>query len=280
MKILKKKFNVKRGFTLIEILVAMAVTAILATSMIYILSSTMNVWARTTGVLSADGQARTALESIAQDFESALVRDNGIWLAVNASGAAPLAVSSSDKAPLMDEYSFGSNGAWVRFFTRINGSGGGGLSAPRAVSYKIYKRNGAYGLYRSELDSESTFNFGYDVTVSNYENLEMFTDPKAEDLIANNVIDFGVRILSGIASAKGSNARMSDILFPNTNNQVHFLAPINGRPVYIDLYIKVLSDEGMKLLKVQTQTGLSSDDIIRQYSYIYTKRAMLKSEIF
>lgn len=65
-----------QGFTLIEILVASAVMALLVGLVITITSQVLNVWNRSGGRLSANQEARIALEFLTQDLETAIFRNN------------------------------------------------------------------------------------------------------------------------------------------------------------------------------------------------------------
>ena len=70
------------GFTLVELLVATTITAVLAGVMVAIVANVSGFWGRTSGRASAESQARFVLDQIALDLQSALYRDDGaVWLA-------------------------------------------------------------------------------------------------------------------------------------------------------------------------------------------------------
>ncbi len=180
----------RTGFTLVELLVASAITVVLAGLMIAILTQVSTTWARASGGLVASQQAELALEVLAQDLQSAVLRRDGrVWLLATVqpdqSGAGdiggtlarwspavgkPGAVgpgtpdSSLDLAPAsgrLEDCRFGMAGVWLRFFAQVadRNDSIANTSAPRAVAYQIVRRAvvdnpGAaqrYGLFRSEV---------------------------------------------------------------------------------------------------------------------------------
>ncbi len=69
------------AFTLIEIMVATVIMIILVGLVIQITSEVLKVWTRSSGKLSANAEARIALEMVTQDLETAVFRNNGMrWL--------------------------------------------------------------------------------------------------------------------------------------------------------------------------------------------------------
>ena len=178
----------RRGFTLVELLVAAAITAAMAGGIAVIVANVSGTWSRSAGRLDADAQARLALDQITLDLQSALYRDDGnVWLAASildntgnagvlwtnaqtAANAKPNGANGSLAltAPSIADARFGLAGAWLRFFTTRRGSNtattlattADTLSAPVAVGYQIIRRrtsaaalnqNTGYFLHRAEV---------------------------------------------------------------------------------------------------------------------------------
>lgn len=79
MKALRK--SAKKAFTLIEILVATVIMVIMIGLVIQITSEVLKVWNRSSDKLSANAQARIAMELITNDIEMAVMRNNGLrWI--------------------------------------------------------------------------------------------------------------------------------------------------------------------------------------------------------
>ncbi len=162
------------GFTIIELLVATAITALLVSLMLNVVVNVMSGWSRSSGTLTTGGQARTILNQLATDLQGAILkRDGNVWFAAtiqqNQSGKGDagisdaswpaagkpsgVAQSSADNAsyyipvvtapatPDLTAYRFGQAGVWLRFFTGVSDTNSGltNLSSPRAVSYQIVR---------------------------------------------------------------------------------------------------------------------------------------------
>lgn len=191
-----------KGFTVIELLVAVGVTALLVTLMINIVTTVLSNWNRTSGALSSSNQARLVLDQISQDLQGVILKTDGnVWLAAsiqtaagsgtpdeNWSGGKPNTSDSLEISPDgldIQDYRFGQAGVWLRFFSIPSGDPSGtdvtaSISAPRAISYQIVRRKiggssssqFAYQLFRSEVlpysdnptrAAASTFTVGYNL---------------------------------------------------------------------------------------------------------------------
>ncbi|MCX6951199.1 MAG: prepilin-type N-terminal cleavage/methylation domain-containing protein [Verrucomicrobia bacterium] len=160
----------RRAFTVIELLVAATITAVLAGFIVAIVSNVSGFWNRTTGKLSTEAQARLVLDQIALDLSSAIYRDDGhVWLAADvinrANGlnttnslwqvatANPKPVgglSLAMNAAKLTDARYGNGGVWLRFFTTKRGANSTATatastnpttySAPVAVGYQIIRR--------------------------------------------------------------------------------------------------------------------------------------------
>ena len=74
-----------RGFTLVELIVAVGITAILAAVLLALVSSTLGWWGRTASALAMENEATLVMERLTTDLESAFARrDGGEWLALTA----------------------------------------------------------------------------------------------------------------------------------------------------------------------------------------------------
>lgn len=151
------------GFTLVEVLVAVGITALLAGFIVAIVANVSGFWSRTSGRVSAEAQGRFILDQVALDLQAALYRDDGAaWLAAtipantnntglwNTNGATTAAIKPANGAGSLQgiatgaltDARFGVAGTWLRFFTTRRGANSGltTASAPVAVSYQIVRR--------------------------------------------------------------------------------------------------------------------------------------------
>lgn len=72
----------KRGFTLMELMVAMAITTIIVTVLVSITSIALDTWNRSRAELRASRQAKSMIDTMARDFESLVTRKGNTneWL--------------------------------------------------------------------------------------------------------------------------------------------------------------------------------------------------------
>jgi prepilin-type N-terminal cleavage/methylation domain-containing protein len=213
MKFWRFKFPLeKRGrrgaaFTLVEVLVAMAITAVIAGFMVMIVSNVSGFWGRTSGRLSAEAQGRYILEQLTVDLQAALFRDdNATWLAAtipasttntglwNTTGTTAPGLKPANNAGSLQgiavgnlaDARFGIAGTWLRFFTTKRGANTSltNASAPVAVAYQIVRRatstsplstDRRYLLHRSEVRPTSlsttrvgTLETGFDLSATAY----------------------------------------------------------------------------------------------------------------
>ncbi|MEX2044462.1 MAG: prepilin-type N-terminal cleavage/methylation domain-containing protein [Opitutus sp.] len=253
-----------RGFTMVELLVAAAITVMLAAFIAEIVRNVGAIWARAGGRLGADAQARIVLDQLQLDLQGALYRDDGnVWLAADVLNGAtgnstglwrtatgigkPEGGLSLQMAPEnMPDARFGTAGVWLRFFTTSRGVNVPGapesLPAPVAVGYQIIRRftatnpagvATAYLLHRAEVRPAAVddgivrpgvLESGYDITGTAYQgeptasnNGAVTGDPlgvlapgsdataprNLDAVIADNVIDFGIRCYVRDAKAPG-----------------------------------------------------------------------------
>lgn len=78
----QRTYAIKRGFTLMELMVAMAITTIIVTVLVSITSIALDTWNRSRSELRASRQAKSMIDSMARDFESLVTRKGNTneWL--------------------------------------------------------------------------------------------------------------------------------------------------------------------------------------------------------
>ena len=189
------------AFTLLELLVAVAITLILAGIMLAVVSNVLSLWQRTQHQSAASAEAKLVLDMLERDLHSAIFhRDGSTWVAVTVFNApAPLTLHGwlltakmkpsapqslrlvpdpgDGSPPILTNARFGISGTWLRFVTTNVESDG---SLPVTVSYQIARRpvSGAvsnsnpadvrYSLFRSAVSTAATFSTGYEVEAAGY----------------------------------------------------------------------------------------------------------------
>lgn len=190
------------AFTLLELLVAVAITLLLAGLMLAVTTNVTTLWRRQQTAATQAITARQVLDQLERDLQSAVHRrDDQRWLAVDLLDDAaaltnhgwllgpgitkpggggslrPLPPADSRGVRHLDEARFGLSGAWLRFVATNTESG---ASLPTIVAWQVARRpitgnpvaaNPAsvrYSLYRSAIAGDEVLAAGYDVLAPAY----------------------------------------------------------------------------------------------------------------
>lgn len=252
------------GFTLVELLLAASITAVLAGALVATVVQVLGLWSRAGGAVATAGEAARILDQVTRDLDALVLRpDANAWLAVTVqrdqvgsgdsgmtdadwTGLAKPAGPASLRLDLPDGSAeglrFGQAGAWLRFFTTEPDANDSATnrSLPRAVSYQIVRRRvgagHAYQLYRSQVrpgGSNSTFSTGYDLFASAYntpngseQHPGNIRRPNTRFLLGNHVIDFGVRVFG-----QDSASRLLPVFPSAAGPEQSFVATNGSSPV-------------------------------------------------
>jgi type II secretory pathway pseudopilin PulG len=75
----RRIFHLKSGFTLVELLVSMAITMIIVTVLVSVTSMAMDTWNRSRSELRAARQAKAMVDTMARDFEGLVTRSGNTY---------------------------------------------------------------------------------------------------------------------------------------------------------------------------------------------------------
>lgn len=193
-----RKTNLE-GFTILELLVAVSVTALLAGMLFNITSQVMKTQTQASANLETNQVAQFVLDRIQEDLQCAIFRNDGnVWMAAEilnntdnsgewveatvpkpAQGSTrvlpshwPSDLEDGNEGSLV-ESRFGSAGVWLRFFTTApevdpDAENTGGA---RAISYQIVRHGltgsesstPRYQLFRSDVSVRNTLRAGYNL---------------------------------------------------------------------------------------------------------------------
>lgn len=133
---LATRTNLRRGFTLMELMVAMAITTIIVTVLISVTSIAMDTWNRSRSELRASRQAKEMIDTMARDFEGLVIRRNNPheWLTANHTSNSTTGIGDNLKS---------TSASKLIFFTaatdRYNGAIGEAADLGGEVSCVAYK---------------------------------------------------------------------------------------------------------------------------------------------
>lgn len=179
---------VRRGFTLIEVLVATVIMVVIILAVVTIATDTFKAYDRAVSDLSTQSEARGVLDAMENDFQTAVIRPDGrCWMEIVVPGAAAVPGLTGVPPPVGNLRP--SDHPIVMLFSspsdrpRWSPERAGGARVPLrgdvcAVTYRIGQRSPfdmpgeliqqIYGVYRTVIDPESTFREAIPVIMSHH----------------------------------------------------------------------------------------------------------------
>jgi prepilin-type N-terminal cleavage/methylation domain-containing protein len=281
MRILRPS-KIRRGFTLIELMVAMAITSLIVTVLVSITAIALDTWTRSRSEIRAARQAKAMADTMARDFEALVTRRGNKfqWLHAEAPSTmpGPTAMMSSNASELTFF-----TAATDRYAGAINTDAdkGGDVSC---VSYRLQYQDpiaggtetafSTFALYRLLVNPDETFEklLGKEdlkqeftsyssklVEVENFvcENVYQFTITfnvevtKAEAGITNK-LTVPVSLGSGGGSGRVDTFRIlgTGIDLPKSPNPAVTVEELKaGRLASVQVSLTVLSDFGMDQMR-------------------------------
>lgn len=279
----------KRAFTLIEIMVATVIMVVLVGLVIQITSEVLKVWARSSGKLAANAEARIAMDLITQDLETAVFRNNGQqWLRVEA----PRATGAAGEVKLQNiEQTVG-----LKLFSpaldRPEGPGDICAIGYRLAYKKSYTGTNApevYALYRRVIDPKITFDEYMDsgATVDSAQgslvapgkNNADWTNSSIEadtNYLVSNIVEFKIFVYLDDGSDEPVNVK------PGTSELANDYA-YGGDPdldpavsteqlLYADIILTVVSDTGLEMLNNLGKIPESAAEVVQQHGDTFARR--------
>lgn len=291
-----------KGFTLLELLVAMSVTLLLLGMVTYMTGASMDGYKGSRDKVVAGRQAKQALDAITKDFEAMVARADGsdnMWLYADVEpnlstalgGPAGKTITNASRLIFF-------TGAPDRYDGDIGGTNdnGGDVSA---VGYRLAYRDQISGtaatavgafpsftLYRHIVDPDATFTHllgQVNLTAPVAPAVSQFTDAldfTAENVLAENIYELTVTFLVQRASGV---KRFT--IGQNTGTQQYHSLVIKGNGIFskadsgstevaedgqlvgVEISMTVLSERGLVMTE---KGGMTREDIIKDYGIHYT----------
>jgi prepilin-type N-terminal cleavage/methylation domain-containing protein len=301
--------SMKRGFTLLELLVAATVGVLVAGGALAVVDNALAWQERTAGRGQASAAANRVLDQVAADLQAACRRDgagiglaatildgavnSGLWEPGSRQKPPGAVMVGGDDIAVMR---FGVGGVWLRFFAQVPDAAAideSKAALPRAVAYQIIRRRppgitvaapARYVLHRSVVRAAEaagrpgSWESGWDLDPAADAN---YTDPAAvndgavtgdpysvvrpaaaENLLAIDVVDFGVRLLARDAGGT------RQVLFPLESGPAVHLARVNAPaglpaeryPEAVEVLVRVMTPDGARRLAAFEAVTPGEDD--------------------
>lgn len=305
----------KRGFTLMELMVAMAITTIIVTVLVSITSIALDTWNRSRSELRASRQAKGMLDVMARDFEALVVRrgNSNEWLSAitDVTGT----TQNGNRLP-------SSNASKLIFFTAATDRYDGNIGKPQdlggdvsCVGYQLDYRDPigrssgsgfeTYVLSRLLVNPDETFRdlLGKtDLTAAFASRANSLSDPR--NFVCENIFQFTITFHVQVSQASAATPPVVTLvnvpirLGKTNSSQTTNSFKINGngidtpfaggglvsaaelkggRITAMEISATVISDFGVDQLKRRTFSGNQQAEFLAKNSYQYTKLVQLPS---
>jgi prepilin-type N-terminal cleavage/methylation domain-containing protein len=285
----------RSAFTLIEVMVATAVMVILIGIVIQITNEVLKVWNRSSGKLSANSEARLAMEYLTQDMETAIFRDNDMqWLRVEGpidagDDYADQTVALKLFSPALDR---------PKTDTAGNSIPGDICGIAYSLAYKeafTGSNTKVYALYRNIVDSKTTFDNL--MGSGNQEALTVGPWDKAQiidesNYLATNIVDFKVILYyydEANEKVEPYNGQVKDNAWEVDANYIYggtnpsLIDTVQVKPLYADIMLMMVTDEGMEILQ-NLEAGRSGsgyddpEDVVREHGERFVRRVQFAGQ--
>lgn len=298
-----------RGFTIMELMVAMAITTIIVTVLVTVTSIALDTWNRSRSELRASRQAKTMIDTLTKDFESMVVRrgNSNEWLsAVSTTGQIGDRIRSTNAVDLI---------FYTAVTDRYDGNIGPNSSTDKGgdvscVGYKLSYRDPVsttggsskfetFVLNRLLLDPDETFTniLGENDLVAAFGGYGAQLN-RPENFVCENVFQFTITF--HVQVAKVVNGNQTYITVPvtvgrggggtvtssfsllGTGIDSSYTGDVTadelktGKMTAMEVSLTVLSDYGIDQLKTRTfSTPTQQADFLAQNSYQFSKLVQL-----
>lgn len=295
--------SLKRGFTLMELMVAMAITTIIVTVLVSITSIALDTWNRSRAELRASRQAKSMVDTMARDFESLVTRRSNLneWLSATSPDTQPGSgtLTSSNSSDLI--FFSGSTDRYNGEIGTTTDKGGDVSCIGYSLDYRDpIQQTGnfkTFVLNRVLVNPDDTFRdllgkTDLSVAFASYknrlkessnfvcENIYQFTVTFHVEVTipntANNTVEvvtkpFTVGQTTGGQVVKSFRIKGTGIETPpTTSDEVKA-----GRIKAVEISLTVISDNGIDQLRTRNFNPQQQADFLMKNSYHYTKLVQL-----
>jgi prepilin-type N-terminal cleavage/methylation domain-containing protein len=293
--------NITRGFTLLELLVAMAITTVIISVLVYVTSLALETWNRSRAEIRAAQQAKSMIDTMAKDFESFVSRKGNDFEWLHANSTPPTGPNGIISPNALDLIFF--SAATDRYNGQVGPSFPGNKGDVSAVGYQMSYQdpiNGAsdnalktFVLYRKILNPDATF-----TNVLGKTNLKTAFDAvggvtnQSSNFICENLYQFSItlhlsytvgtttntiRIPIGQGASSVDNLSIKGTGITDNAGDVIAGMAVNGaiiksaRVSAVEISLTVLSDFGIQQMRKRTLSDAELSAFIAKHSYQYSK---------
>ncbi|MDX6766462.1 MAG: prepilin-type N-terminal cleavage/methylation domain-containing protein [Candidatus Methylacidiphilales bacterium] len=265
----------RRAFTLIEMLVAVTIAALMVVMMANLTNQTATVSKRANNTLLALNAASAALDLLVTDLDSlAAVRGSSEFLQ-----ASPDAVDTVNSTRL-----------YLLALSPTDVTNADQAGQARAVLYRVAKQNPlgsgsgnqVYGLYRTALSANTTFS---DVIgLSDLSGYAWSASPVRDDFLVGNVAQFRVLFYAAGNSSVTNPAPINltsssyqSVRIAGNNVKLNGANYTTSTPATAEISLTILEESGALLFR---NGSIPIDRALREFGHTLTRRVTLRQPLF
>lgn len=295
MKTSSARKLVRKGFTLVELLVALAITAIIVAMLVTITVTALEGFTASRNQVRASREAKAAFDQMSRDLESLVTRsgNNFEWLWV-----------SSDQNPPGPSGNTSPNASRAVFFTAATDRYDGAINTAQdnggdvsTVAYQLLFRDpvtnsenqqfATFVLYRQLINPDDTFDnlLGQTDLENVYQSFESNIS-QPDNFVCENIYEFSLSFVveftqNGVTQTErvlvinsGGSDTVSDFRIRGTgvvadNDTNSNLA--NGRLVAADLSLTVINDIALEALRGSSLPEAAKTALLERNSFFFSK---------
>ena len=289
----------KKAFTLVELLVALAVTAIIVAMLVTITATALDGYTASRNQVKAAREAKAAFDQMSRDLESLVVRSGNEfeWLWVSTEGTAPGPTNGSSP-----------NATRAVFFTAATDRYDGDIGSAQdnggdvsTVAYRLLFRDpvsdsddeeyASFILYRQLINPDETFEnlLGKEDLEAAYQTFAG-SESDADNFVCENIYEFSLsfvveytenevtRTERVLVVSSGGNESVDDFRIKGSGIVADDDAETdyaNGRIVAADLSLTVINDTALEALRAGSLPQDAKETLLERNSYYFAKTILL-----
>ena len=289
----------RKGFTLVELLVALGITAVIVAMLVTITATALDGYTVSRNQVKAAREAKAAFDQMSRDLESLVVRSGNefewLWVSTEANAPGP----SGSTSPNASRAVF-FTAATDRYDGAINTAqdAGGDVST---VGYRLLFRDpisnsdneefASFILYRQLINPDETFNslLGKEDLEAAYQSFAS-SESDADNFVCENIYEFSLsfvveytenevtRTERVLVVTSGGDESVGDFRIKGSGIVADGDADTdyaNGRIVAADLSLTVINDSALEALRTGALSQSGKEDLLEKNSYFFAKTILL-----
>lgn len=296
---MKKSFRSRSGFTLVELLVALGITAVIVSMLVTIAAVALTGYTASRNQVKAAREAKSAFDQISRDLESLVFRSGGNfdWMWVSSDGTPP--GPANNQSPSASRAVF-FTAATDRYDGALNTANdlGGDVST---VGYRLLYRDpvtdvddnefSTFILYRQLIDPDETYNtllaqpdleVAYQAFSANESNSASFVCENIYEFSLSFTVEFALNgqvtrekvlvVNSGGGNVVSDFRLRGDGIVADGDAATPFA---DGRIVAADLSLTVIDDSALEILRTSNLPDNTKNQLIEKNAYHFSKTISL-----